>query len=63
MTTSTKDEVKGTFHEVKGKIKETAGRSQTILIWRPKAKPNTGPGKSRKRSARSKRSLRNKIGI
>ena len=26
MTTSTKDEVKGTFHEVKGKIKETAGR-------------------------------------
>jgi len=26
MNPSTKDEIKGTFHEVKGKVKETAGQ-------------------------------------
>jgi uncharacterized protein YjbJ (UPF0337 family) len=26
MSTSTKDEIKGTFHEVKGKVKETVGQ-------------------------------------
>ena len=26
MATSTKDEIKGTFHEVKGKVKETVGQ-------------------------------------
>jgi uncharacterized protein YjbJ (UPF0337 family) len=31
MRQSTKDTVKGTIHEVKGKVKETAGRSTNNL--------------------------------
>ena len=31
MNPSTKDEIKGSFHEVKGKVKEKAGKLQTIL--------------------------------
>jgi uncharacterized protein YjbJ (UPF0337 family) len=31
MSTSTKDEIKGTFHEVKGETKEKVGQARTTL--------------------------------
>ena len=63
MSTSTKDEIKGTFHEVKGEIKEEGqAKSRTILTWRLKAKPNTGPAKSKKKSGRSRKCSRSKLG-
>ena len=55
-----KDEIKGTVHAVKGKVKETAGKVTNILTYRPKATPKKTPAKLRRRSDRSKKCSRNK---
>ena len=60
MKSSTKDQIEGKFHEVKGKVKEKVGRSSTILTWSLKANPKTSPAKSRRRSDRSKTSSKSR---
>jgi hypothetical protein len=35
MKLSTKDELKGTLHELKGKVKEQTGQVSAILSWQP----------------------------
>ena len=55
MKPSTKDELEGKFHEVKGKVKEKAGNSRTILAWKLKAEMKREAAKFRKRSVRSRR--------
>lgn len=39
MKSSTKDKVKGTFHEAKGKVKEMAGKISHNLKLEAKARP------------------------
>ena len=62
MNPSTKDEIKGTVHEVKGKSKRRQAKLRTILTCRPKATPKKTPAKLRKRSDRSKKCSRSKLG-
>ena len=38
MKSSTKDKSEGAFHQVKGQIKESWGKSQRMPIWKQKAK-------------------------
>ena len=48
MSTSTTDEIKGTFHEVKGKVKETAGQvtNNPDLEAEGKAEHRAGKGEN-----------------
>src|ERR1019366_3359383 len=50
------------FMKEKAKSKRRQAKSRTIPTWRLKAKPNTGPGKLKKRSGRSKKYSRSKLG-
>src|SRR5664280_1267123 len=47
---------------LKAKSKRRQAKSRTIPTWRLKAKPNTGPAKSKKRSGRSRRCSSSKLG-
>ena len=62
MNPSTKDEIKGTVHEVKGKIKETAGKVTNNPNLQAEGNAEKTPVKLRKRSDRSKRCSRSKVG-
>ena len=61
MAPSTKDQIEGKVHEVKGNIKEKAGRSRITLTWWPKAKTRRSPAKSKRKSARLKRCSRSEV--
>jgi hypothetical protein len=52
MKSSTKDKAQGTFHEVKGKVKEKVGRATTIPTWKPKARSKNSLGRSKRNSAK-----------
>src|ERR1035437_8615157 len=54
--------LKASFMKGKAKSKRRRAKSRTIPTWRLKAKPNTGPGKLKKRSGRSKKYSRSKLG-
>ena len=60
MRRSTKDTVKGTLHEVKGKVKEKMGRSTTTSAWKPKAGSKKSVGKCRRKSAEWRRLSENR---
>jgi len=53
MKSSTKDQAEGTFHELKGKVKEIAGKLSDNRRWKRKAPVKRSPAKFRERSARS----------
>jgi len=57
MKSSTKDQAEGKFHEVKGKVKEVAGKLSGVMIqtWKRKVPVKRSPAKFRERSARSRR--------
>jgi len=55
MKSSTKDQAEGTFHELKGKVKEIAGKLSDNRSWKRKAPVKRSPAKFRERSARSRR--------
>lgn len=51
MNPSTKDEIKGTFHEVKGKAKETIGHATNNPAMEHKGKLENIGGKAEKKIA------------
>ena len=61
MNPSTNDQIEGKFHEVKGKIKETAGQATITPTWRLKAKPKISAARSKRKWARWKRSSRSRF--
>jgi uncharacterized protein YjbJ (UPF0337 family) len=62
MNSSTKDKIKGGVDEVKGKIKETAGRVTNNPDLEAEGKAEKTPAKLKKKSGRSKRCSRSKLG-
>jgi uncharacterized protein YjbJ (UPF0337 family) len=60
MKPSTTDQIKGSFHEMKGKAKEKTGRSRITPTWRLKVKTRSSQAKSKTKSARLKRCSRSK---
>ena len=54
MNPSTKDEIKGTILEEKGKVKETAGKVTNNPSLEAQAKPNRPRAKLKRKSGRSK---------
>jgi uncharacterized protein YjbJ (UPF0337 family) len=61
MNPSTKDEIKGDFHEVKGKIKEKTGQVMNNPDLEAEGKAEHNLGKVEKRSGRSKKYCRSKL--
>lgn len=61
MNPTTKDEIKGIAHEVKGKVKEKAGQVTNNPNSELKAKPNASLAQSEKRPGRSKKCSRSKL--
>jgi len=51
MKRSIRDKAKGTFHEVKGKVKERIGRATTIPNWKPGARSKRRVGRPKRKSA------------
>ena len=63
MEPSTKDEVAGKVHEVKGKIKEKAGQlTNNPDLEEPKARAKTSAGNSKRKSAKWRRFSANSCG-
>jgi len=60
MKPSTKDQVEGKFHEVKGKVKEKAGQAAGNPNVEADGQTENLAGKIQKKPARLKKSLRNK---
>ena len=60
MKSSTKDHAEGKMHQVKGKIKEIAGKVIMNPDLEDEGKGEKTPAKFKKRSARSRRSLGSK---
>jgi uncharacterized protein YjbJ (UPF0337 family) len=60
MKPSTKNKMKGDFHEMKGKAKEKAGQVTNSPNWRLKAETRSSQAKSKRKSARLKRCSRGK---
>jgi uncharacterized protein YjbJ (UPF0337 family) len=52
MKPSTKDQITGKLHEVKGDVKAKAGQ---VTNWRPKAKSKNSAARSKRKSVRSKK--------
>jgi len=57
MKSSTKDQIKGKFHEVKGKVKEKAGQVINNPDLESEGQSENLSGKVQKKSERSKTSL------
>jgi uncharacterized protein YjbJ (UPF0337 family) len=60
MKPSTKDEIKGTFHELKGKVKEKAGQVTNNPNLADEGQAERSLEKSKKRSGKSKKCLRSR---
>jgi uncharacterized protein YjbJ (UPF0337 family) len=58
MSTSTTDEIKGTFHEVKGKVKETAGQVTNNPDLEAEGKAEHRAGKVEKKGRAGQESVR-----
>jgi uncharacterized protein YjbJ (UPF0337 family) len=59
MKSSTKDKVKGTFHEAKGKVKEVAGKITDNPKLEAKGKAEKIAGKAREKIGQVKKVLGN----
>ena len=62
MRTSTKDEIKGTFYEAKGKIKETAGQVTNNPDLEAEGKAEHSAGKVEKKIGQIEKCSRSKLG-
>ena len=60
MNPSTKDEIKGTFHEVKGEVKKKTGQVTNNPDLEADGRAENNAGKVEKRSGRSKKCSRSK---
>ena len=58
MSSGTKDQVEGKFHEVKGKVKEKAGQVINNPDLEAEGKPRTSLAKFKRKSGRLKKSLK-----
>jgi uncharacterized protein YjbJ (UPF0337 family) len=57
MKASTKDKIKGSFHEVKGRIKESVGTLTNDRILRAKGKTEKNAGKVQQRMGDAKEAV------